>query len=90
MILHAQAVVQLRGTALSAFLPARKSVSAGKKSTKTGETGKKMKPRKQRNEEAAVRQEEYDALSTEQKIARAKSRRGESKKELRRLECQTK
>jgi hypothetical protein len=41
--------------------------------------------RKERQEQAAIRQAEYDALSTEQKIARAKSRRGNSKKELARL-----
>lgn len=44
-----------------------------------------MKTRKQRQEEAAVRQAEYDALTREQKIARAMSRRGNSAKELRRL-----
>jgi hypothetical protein len=44
-----------------------------------------MKTRKQRQEEAAVRQAEYDALTREQKIARAMSRRGNSSKELRRL-----
>jgi hypothetical protein len=44
-----------------------------------------MKTRKTKQAEAAVRQDEYDALTTEQKIARAQSRRGESKKELRRL-----
>ncbi len=44
-----------------------------------------MKTRKQKQEEAAVRQAEYDALTTEQKIARAQSRRGNSAKELRRL-----
>lgn len=41
--------------------------------------------RKERREQAAVRQAEYDALSTEQKIARAEGRRGNSKKELTRL-----
>lgn len=41
--------------------------------------------RKQRQEEAAIRQAEYSALTTEQKIVRAESRRGNSKKELRRL-----
>ena len=40
---------------------------------------------KERREQAAIRQEEYDALSTEQKIARARSRRGDSMKELERL-----
>lgn len=41
--------------------------------------------RAQRQNEAAIRQAEYSALTTEQKIARAQSRRGNSKKELRRL-----
>ena len=44
-----------------------------------------MKSRKTKQAEADIRQSEYDALTTEQKIARAQSRRGESKKELRRL-----
>jgi len=44
-----------------------------------------MKSKTVRQEEAKERQAEYDALSTEQKIARAKSRRGESKKELTKL-----
>lgn len=44
-----------------------------------------MKTRKQKQEEAAVRQAEYDALTREQKIARAMSRRGNSAKELYRL-----
>lgn len=41
--------------------------------------------RKARQAEAAVRQAEYDALTREQKIARAMSRRGNSARELRRL-----
>lgn len=41
--------------------------------------------RKQRAEEAGVRQSEYDSLSVGEKIKRAESRRGESRKELRRL-----
>lgn len=41
--------------------------------------------RKQRADEAAVRQAEYDALTKEQKIARAESRRGNSLRERRRL-----
>lgn len=41
--------------------------------------------RKQRADEAAVRQAEYDALTKEQKIARAESRPGNSLRELRRL-----
>lgn len=43
------------------------------------------KTRKQKREEAEVRQKEYDALTTDQKIARAGSRRGSSEKELKRL-----
>ena len=46
---------------------------------------KRVDRRKQRQEEAAIRQAEYDALTIEQRIARAKARRGRSKKELRRL-----
>ena len=41
--------------------------------------------RQERAKEAAVRQDEYDALSTDQKIARCATRPGESKKELARL-----
>ena len=41
--------------------------------------------REQRQQEAAIRQEEYDKLSTDDKISRAKARRGNSKKELKRL-----
>ncbi len=41
--------------------------------------------RKVRNEEAVVRQAEYDALPEEQKVARAEFRRGNSKRELIRL-----
>jgi hypothetical protein len=41
-----------------------------------------------KREEAAVRQAEYSALSIEQKIARAKSRRGASKRELTKLYAQ--
>jgi len=39
----------------------------------------------QRRKEAAIRQEEYDALTPEQKIARCMKRRGRSKRELIRL-----
>lgn len=39
----------------------------------------------ERRAEATVRQDEYDALTPEQKIARAQSRRGNSKRELIRL-----
>jgi hypothetical protein len=41
--------------------------------------------RKQRAEEAAVRQAEYDALTPEQKVARAQAAPGNSKRELIRL-----
>lgn len=41
--------------------------------------------RKDRQEQASVRQAEYDALTREQKIARAMSRRGNSARELYRL-----
>ena len=44
------------------------------------------KTRKQKREEAEIRQKEYNSLTTEQKIARAKGRPGESKRELKRLE----
>jgi hypothetical protein len=44
--------------------------------------------RKQRREEAAERQAYHDTLSTEDKIAVAKSRRGNSAKEIARLEAQ--
>ena len=43
-------------------------------------------PRKDaRREAAAARQETYDALSVEEKVARAKTRRGKSSRELARL-----
>lgn len=38
-----------------------------------------------KREEAAIRQAEYSALSLDAKIARVKSRRGESKRELTKL-----
>jgi hypothetical protein len=38
-----------------------------------------------KREEAKIRQAEYSALTLEQKIARAQSRRGESKRELTKL-----
>lgn len=41
--------------------------------------------RKVRQQEAVERQKEYGALSTSQKLARAKSRPGNSKKEIDRL-----
>ena len=43
---------------------------------------KKNKRYEERRQEALTRQEEYDSLSIEQRIARAKSRRGNSRKEL--------
>lgn len=45
-----------------------------------------MKTKKQKHEEAVVRQEEYDALPLNLKIERAASRRGESRKEIARLQ----
>ncbi len=41
--------------------------------------------RKARREEAVIRQEEYDALSKDEKIGRALNRRGNSTKELKGL-----
>ena len=41
--------------------------------------------RAQRRAEAAERQAHYDSMTVEQRIAAAKSRRGESRKELARL-----
>lgn len=41
--------------------------------------------RKNRQQEAVARQKEYDALSTSEKIARAKTRPGNSEKEIGRL-----
>ncbi len=41
--------------------------------------------RKERREQAAIRQTEYDSLTNAQKITRAEGRRGESQKELARL-----
>jgi len=40
---------------------------------------------RQRQDEALDRQTKYDKLSTDEKIELAKSRRGESKKELKKL-----
>jgi len=45
----------------------------------------RMTHKKNLREQAEIRQKEYDALSVEQKIARAVTRRGNSKKELERL-----
>ena len=44
-----------------------------------------MKTKAQKRSEAIERQSYYDGLSIDEKIAQAKSRRGESKKELTRL-----
>ena len=44
--------------------------------------------RDQRREEAGVRQEQYEELTLEQKIARAESRGGNSEKELIRLHAE--
>jgi hypothetical protein len=41
--------------------------------------------KEEKREQAAIRQAEYDALTTEQKLARARSRRGNSQKEINRL-----
>jgi hypothetical protein len=41
--------------------------------------------RKQRHAEAAIRQEEYDGLTKDQKIARVHARPGNNQRELRRL-----
>ena len=50
-----------------------------------------MNIRKQiRKEEAAVRQAEYDALSTVEKVQRAHGRRGNSERELTRLYARAK
>ena len=43
------------------------------------------KSTKTKREEAEARQEKYDSLTHQQKVKRAKARRGESKKELERL-----
>ena len=50
----------------------------------------KRRSRAERREEADDRQEEYEALSNSQKLSRAKSRRGESKREINRLVAQAK
>lgn len=44
--------------------------------------------RRDRQQEAVERQKEYDALSSTQKLTRAKSRFGNSKKEIDRLSAQ--
>ena len=43
------------------------------------------KSRAQKRTEAKIRQAEYDALSTKQKVQRALRARGQSKKQLRKL-----
>tara|TARA_R100001129_G_scaffold64452_1_gene44031 strand:+ start:6876 stop:7034 length:159 start_codon:yes stop_codon:yes gene_type:complete len=48
---------------------------------------KRVEYRKLKREEAEARQKAHDALSLEQKIAKAKSRRGQSAKELKRLQA---
>lgn len=45
--------------------------------------------KKLRHEHAEIRNSEYNALTTEQKIARAESRPGNSAKELERLHAST-
>ena len=49
-----------------------------------------MKKKTQRQEEAKERQKLHDSLTLEQKIKKAKSRRGNSKKEIEKLENQLK
>jgi hypothetical protein len=44
-----------------------------------------MKTQMQKRKEAETRQAEYDSLTISQRIERAKSRRGQSKKEITRL-----
>lgn len=48
-------------------------------------TTRAPRQRKDRQEQAKIRQAEYDGLSTAKKIARAEARPGNSTKELRRL-----
>ena len=48
-------------------------------------TMKRKEKIRQRQDEALDRQTKYDKLSTDEKIELAKSRRGESKKELKKL-----
>ena len=43
--------------------------------------------KQQRREEGAIRQAEHDALTLEQKLAKAKSRPGNSKREITKLEA---
>lgn len=44
-----------------------------------------MKNKTEKQEQAAVRQAEYNALTLEQKIAQCRNRRGENRRELKRL-----
>lgn len=44
-----------------------------------------MKSKTQKREEAAARQQRYASLTTEQKIAQCRNRRGQSKRELGKL-----
>lgn len=54
---------------------------------KNGYTHRKLDARiEMRRDDAELRNEQYNELSTDEKIALAKSRRGESKRELARLE----
>ena len=59
-------------------------MAASKLLTMEGTMKRKEKIR-QRQDEALDRQTKYDKLSTDEKIELAKSRRGESKKELKKL-----
>jgi len=48
---------------------------------------KRVEYRKLKREEAEARQTAHEALSLEQKVAKAQSRRGQSAKELQRLQA---
>lgn len=69
--------------------PQASSATADGEVTRSGRSdysNLKAKARKdRRRQEAAARQRDYDKLTVPQKIARAKSRPGESKKELAKL-----
>lgn len=58
------------------------------KSANLRKSGKKARKLAQKREEAISRQEIYNSLSIEEKILRAKSRRGNSSVEIARLEKQ--
>lgn len=47
-----------------------------------------MKTKQQKREEALERNEKWESLSTKEKITRLKSRQGESKKQINKLEKQ--